>query len=554
MYKEQESIYSQNYKGWYPVTRHRAGSRTAPNILHFDGYFSGHGGVPFPAVRLVRNGVEIERQIGNFTANQAYQENDEIHVRIQNKDNLRGFYVRYNQIKELLVNLNEFPQLRNIGFRKNYVANLGVQDLSNLDFLTDVDYSDNWSMTDIIFSDQAPIMYYNLQGTSIPQSKVDIILQQIVNGGLTNGTFTYPGRPSYDASDNYNTAASRGWNLGLAPFAGTIETLAITSAGLSSADPIIASHRIHFMNRNADGTLREEGSFSGSHPGNFTDFVENGYIETEYYHPTIVNITLMGKQIKVLYLNIMPNLNIANFESNNITDMDISSNTNITSLRLRYNPINNITGVALNPLNYLDLRDNNLLVGDIDTILSQLRNNIIDNGTFLYSVKPSSMAIADYDALIARGWTLSIEPDDFILTVGNITTNSVDVSWTASVTPGTPGYYSIDFKKNNETWLVSSFESTSVLSKTIQVDPGAEYDIQIRLLDEDYNTIKESNIVPITTLAALTINILTPTEGQEITGDVNITFELLGSTGINIITPTEGQEITGDVNITFEIL
>ena len=52
----------------------------------------------------------------------------------------------------------------------------------------------------------------------------------------------------------------------------------------------------------------------------------------------------------------------------------------------------------------------------------------------------------------------------------------------------------------------------------------------------------------------LAINILIPIEGQEITGDVNITFELLGSTGISIITPTEGQEITGDVNITFEII
>jgi len=144
-------------------------------------------------------------------------------------------------------------------------------------------------------------------------------------------------------------------------------------------------------------------------------------------------------------------------------------------------------------------------------------------------------------------------PDDFILTVDNITTNSADVSWTASVTPGTPGNYAIDLKKNNGNWL-SSFVSTSVLSKTIQVDPGADYDIQIRLLDEDYNTIKESNIVSVTTLTALAINIITPTEGQEITGDVNITFELLGSTGINIITPTEGQEITGDVNITFEIL
>ena len=52
----------------------------------------------------------------------------------------------------------------------------------------------------------------------------------------------------------------------------------------------------------------------------------------------------------------------------------------------------------------------------------------------------------------------------------------------------------------------------------------------------------------------LAVNILTPTEGQEITGDVNITFELFNETSINIITPTEGQEITGDVNITFEIL
>ena len=52
----------------------------------------------------------------------------------------------------------------------------------------------------------------------------------------------------------------------------------------------------------------------------------------------------------------------------------------------------------------------------------------------------------------------------------------------------------------------------------------------------------------------LAVNILTPTEGQSITGDVNITFELFNNTGVNILTPTEGQSITGDVNITFEII
>jgi len=57
-----------------------------------------------------------------------------------------------------------------------------------------------------------------------------------------------------------------------------------------------------------------------------------------------------------------------------------------------------------------------------------------------------------------------------------------------------------------------------------------------------------------TVVVTLAVNILTPTEGQSITGDVNITFELFNESSINIITPTEGQSITGDVNITFEIL
>jgi len=79
------------------------------------------------------------------------------------------------------------------------------------------------------------------------------------------------------------------------------------------------------------------------------------------------------------------------------------------------------------------------------------------------------------------------------------------------------------------------------------------------ILDAKRGTTQISKIMRGTILiwekvSALAINILTPTEGQEITGDVNITFELINITGINILIPTEGQEITGDVNITFEIL
>jgi ethanolamine utilization microcompartment shell protein EutS len=50
------------------------------------------------------------------------------------------------------------------------------------------------------------------------------------------------------------------------------------------------------------------------------------------------------------------------------------------------------------------------------------------------------------------------------------------------------------------------------------------------------------------------INIITPTEGQEIAGDLTTKFELLNVTGINIISPLEGEIISGDVKLKFELI
>ena len=52
----------------------------------------------------------------------------------------------------------------------------------------------------------------------------------------------------------------------------------------------------------------------------------------------------------------------------------------------------------------------------------------------------------------------------------------------------------------------------------------------------------------------LAVNILTPTEGQSITGDLNTSFEILGATSINITSPIEGEVITGDLITSFEII
>jgi hypothetical protein len=46
--------------------------------------------------------------------------------------------------------------------------------------------------------------------------------------------------------------------------------------------------------------------------------------------------------------------------------------------------------------------------------------------------------------------------------------------------------------------------------------------------------------------------IISPTEGQEISGDLNIQLEVDSST-LRIISPTEGQKVLGDLNIQLEL-
>lgn len=55
-------------------------------------------------------------------------------------------------------------------------------------------------------------------------------------------------------------------------------------------------------------------------------------------------------------------------------------------------------------------------------------------------------------------------------------------------------------------------------------------------------------------IVTLSINILSPIEGQSITGDLSASFEILGPISINIISPIEGENITGDLTASFEII
>lgn len=429
-HKGQQRVYSRNDREWIDVTVHRAGAHTSPNVIHIsDGYMVGTNGFPVPVIRLVDiNGVEVWRGIGTYDPGaRAYQEGDRIQVKITDLDQLSVFYIRYNQVKSLPINLGDLINTRTIGLRRNGTAGLGHVDLSRLPYLINLDLSDISSVTQITLNPSAPINFFYLAGTSINQANVDYLIQHAVDSGVLNGTMNYPGQPSYESTDNYNLLAERGWNMGTAPVAGTVELVGYTKAGLSSNVTIIASHRVGFYNRNADGTLREYGEWSDTHPGNFVDFVEDGYIETEYYHPSILSIRLDGKQLKTLQLTQYINAVNLNFNNNHITTVVLTQNTKLEQLRLANNPITSISDIAVTKLTYLDLQGTSLTSSGISSILGNLVTVGTLNGTFLYSIKPDDSGVTAYQTLIERGWTLSIAPDFGISVLTNNTAYAINL-------------------------------------------------------------------------------------------------------------------------------
>ena len=108
----------------------------------------------------------------------------------------------------------------------------------------------------------------------------------------------------------------------------------------------------------------------------------------------------------------LTSLNNLNLDGNQLTSFDGTGLTSLTELILVNNlltsldvsSLTNLTGLYL----HTDKEGSNPMTPESNnSILSQLDNNGLSNGNFLTINGRTSAGTADYDALIAKGWTLS---------------------------------------------------------------------------------------------------------------------------------------------------
>ena len=485
MKKAGYKIYSRSSREWIPISKHRAGWFTSPNSIHMgDGYMTGTNGFPVPMLKWVdANGNEKGRFKGTMTPTAAYAENDEIHVRVKDLAQLSVFYVRYNQIKEFLIDLGDLVNTRTIGLRNNNPAGLGHVNLQNLHLLENLDLSGAWSVTDITVSPQAPINFYYLRNTSIGEATKDYLIQMAVDSGVLNGTLDYDGRPSYDAWPNYDILVDRGWTMALSPLAGTTEILGTVAAGTPDPSHLQASHRLTWHLNDATGVV-ETGWWGNTHTGMFstTPFTSDMFITVEYYQPTILSITADGKLFTSLNLTHMTSMITANFPNNLIPTVNVDNMVNLANLDLSGNPLTSLSvaGTAMTNLNVLDT---DLDASDIDGLLAQLVANGELNGNFQYDVQPTSAAYDNYNILISRGWNLSIAPNIPIpdaptnVVFSNVAENSLTVSWDAKTYAD--AYVVYRRLAGAGTWTNISGDITATTYNDSGLSDGTDYEYQI---------------------------------------------------------------------------
>jgi len=148
----------------------------------------------------------------------------------------------------------------------------------------------------------------------------------------------------------------------------------------------------------------------------------------------IERLYLEGNQITSFDGTGLTSLTILLLSQNQLTSFDGTGLTSLTILLLSQNQLTSFDGTGLTSLTSLNLIDNQLTSLDVspmvsltnlyltnsygiggnpmtaasnNSILDQLNANGVENGTFFTINGRTSAGTADYDALIAKGWTLS---------------------------------------------------------------------------------------------------------------------------------------------------
>lgn len=150
-------------------------------------------------------------QFNNLT-----QAGDKVQVKYDT-DKIIRFWYRYAGINQILFPINQALGLKEISLRRNNIT-FGDFNLSNLSQLEVFEISRNVSITSLTLHPDAPINFFYLDDTSVPQSVMDYIIIHAHNSNVQSGQILNRNiMPSQAVCPEIGVLLSRGWSITTIP-------------------------------------------------------------------------------------------------------------------------------------------------------------------------------------------------------------------------------------------------------------------------------------------------------------------------------------------------
>ncbi len=298
---------------------------------------------------------------------------------VSNNVLLTGLSVKNNNLTSLNVSQNTL--LKTLKIDSNTIATINLSANTALENftlentgITTLDLSLNTNLKELVCSNNTITsldLTTNNQLTKVFAENNQLTTLNIKNGNntaITNPNFKVEGNPGLNCI-NVDDAT---WSTGTWSFIdGT------TSFGEHCYETYVPDDNFenYLETHNASGAVVSIGDSTSMGNGVAND----DYVLTSRIN-TVTNLTVLGLSISDLTgINAFEGLTGLNCNSNNLTTLDLSNNTNLQVLAAQFNNINTINLTGLSALSIMNLRDNLLTTVDLSSntglTLLILRNN-----------------------------------------------------------------------------------------------------------------------------------------------------------------------------------
>ncbi len=373
---------------------------------------------------------------------------------------LTSLNTRYNRLETL--DVSALPNLIELTVRGNYQLTNGL-DLSNNTLLetlvmdvtaiTSIDLSNNPSLTDI-----------RAQSSRLTSAGLDQMIIDLDQHGEFNGTLNISnttGNLTVNATTAYNSLLGRGWTItGNAPPVQNIQTITLTTTSSStswSPQSVV----------NNGATLTWEATGNG-----ISEIInaDDPTFDFSANDGSPINITITSNQ-GFVGLTTLDFCGGTSCEGGEVTNLDVSNATELTTLNTRYNELNSLDVSANTALTELVVRGNNQLSSGIDisaltnltvlwadvTALSSIdvSNNDLLTSIWLHEANLTSAQLdkllIDLDANGASDGELRIlnNPEELSTAATTAYNNLINRNWTIDADPpGVPVNQEIEVSIN----------------------------------------------------------------------------------------------------------